>query len=81
MRWYNNYDGYDAYLLGSDPTLWYIESIENVPAATHTEYRYRSRQLIYTYYHTKTETLESDTEITATDNISNVQKWVRYIAK
>ena len=46
-----------------------------------TQYRYRDRYLIYTYYHTKTEEMESATEVTATDTISNVQKWVQYRTK
>ena len=52
---------------------------------TRTEYRYRN--LVYTYYFTKTESLESATEITegstSSDNesISNIQKWVQYRAK
>lgn len=49
----------------------------------YTEYRYRDRSLIYTYYHTKTESFESVKEITAADagtneTIKNIKKWVKY---
>ena len=45
-----------------------------------TQYRYRDRHLIYTYYYTKDEAKESATRPTG-DNISNVQEWVQYRAK
>lgn len=64
---------YDAY--------WFFGGSSYVPAVTHTEYRYRDRSLIYTYYHTKTEAKESTTEVTASDTISNVVKMVQYRAK
>lgn len=48
---------------------------------THTEYRYRDRALVYTYYHTKTEAMESESEIAPSDTVSNVQKWVQYVVK
>lgn len=62
-------------------TKWFFGESKWVPAVTHTEYRYRDRQLVYTYYHTKTESLESTTEVTASDTISNVQRWVQYVTK
>lgn len=46
---------------------------------THTEYRYRDRSKVYTYYFTRTDKMESDIELVADDSISNVQKWVKYI--
>ena len=33
------------------------------------------------FHYSKTENLESDTEVTAADGISNIQAWVRYRAK
>lgn len=63
--------GYDCY--------WFSGGSSWVPAVTHTEYRYRDRQLVYTYYHTRTESMESSTEVVPSDNISNVQKWVQYV--
>ena len=43
--------------------------------AAHNEYRYRDRSLIYIY------TLESENDPTGQANVSDVQQWVRYIAK
>ena len=36
---------------------------------------------VYTYYHKKDATKESTTDPTGTDGISNIQKWVQYVAK
>lgn len=75
------------YLYGSYNDTWYNERTRSVVVTpAYTEYRYRVRSLIYTYYHTKTENLESETEITSADageneTISNIQKWVRYVSK
>ncbi len=66
---------------GKLKNVWFYEGSTWVPAVTHTEYRYRDRSKVYTYYHTKTEAKESFSEVTATDTISNVQKWVQYRAK
>ena len=57
----------------------YIENSRYVEPVTHIEYRYADRKLIYT--HSKTESCESIIEITETENISNIQKWVKYIIK
>lgn len=57
---------------------WFSGGSSWVPAVTHTEYRYRTRSLIYTYYHTKTEAKESSTEVTPSSTISNVKKYVMY---
>lgn len=46
-----------------------------------TQYRYRDRSKVYTYYHKKVEQKESKTEVTASSTISNVKKYVKYIAK
>lgn len=46
-----------------------------------TQYRYRDRSKVYTYYHKKVEQKESKTEVTASSSISNVKKYVKYIAK
>lgn len=66
---------------GKLKNVWFYEGSTWVPAVTHTEYRYRDRSKVYTYYHTKTEAKESATAVTASDTISNVQKWVQYRAK
>lgn len=76
---YGSYAGeYGTYF----QNFWWNEWSESVVAtAAYNQYRYRDRSLVYTYHHTKTESLESTTEITANDTISNVQKWVQYRAK
>ncbi len=47
--------------------------------AAYTQYRYRDRSKIYTYYLKKTESLESSTQITTSDGIDNIQRWVKYV--
>ncbi|MBE6741410.1 MAG: hypothetical protein E7570_03815 [Ruminococcaceae bacterium] len=46
-----------------------------------TEYRYRDRAKVYTYYYYQDNAKESATDPTGTENISNVQKWVQYREK
>jgi len=65
----------------SGDSYWFSGGSWWVAPVTHTEWRYRDRSKVYTYYHTKTEAKESFTEVTASDTISNVQKWVQYRAK
>lgn len=70
-------------------SYWFYAGSDWHAAVTHTEYRYRDRSKVYTYYHTKTESKTSPTAVSAGSNtsgtttttISNVQKWVRYIPK
>ncbi len=45
-----------------------------------TQYRYRDRSLVYTYYYKKDESKESTTYPSGS-NISNIQEWVQYRAK
>ena len=47
---------------------------------TRTEYRYRDRSKIYTYYYSKVESKESTSYPTG-DNISNIQEYVQYRTK
>ena len=65
----------------SGDSYWFSGGSWWVAPVTHTEWRYRDRSKVYTYYHTKTEAKESYTEVKASDTISNVQKWVQYRAK
>jgi len=75
---YSNAEGFPMY--GSAGNTWYNQTTRQVEVTpAYTEYRYRDRELIYTYYHTKTETMESATEVAETESISNVKKWVQYI--
>ena len=79
--YYKSYDGNAAYTVNGQTGLWFGCNAVTVPAVTHIEYRYRDRSKIYTYYHTKTEAMESDTAVAESDVIGNVQKWVKYTAK
>lgn len=65
----------------SGANQWFYGESSWVPAVTHTEYRYRNRSKVYTYYYKKVEPKESSTEVSASDTISNVKKWVQYRAK
>lgn len=79
---YSNQVGGYFNLYGSSGDTWYNQQTRRVVTQpAYTEWRYCDRHKIYTYYHTKTESKESNTEITASDTISNVQKWVKYRAK
>ncbi|MBQ6163494.1 MAG: InlB B-repeat-containing protein, partial [Clostridia bacterium] len=44
----------------------------------HTQYRYRDRYKMYTYYYSKTEDMESTTDPTGQKNVSDVVEWVKY---
>ena len=63
---------------------WYNQSTKQVDDITKpiykTEYRYRDRTLIYTYYFKRTENLELGAYPTGND-ISNIQEWVQYRPK
>ena len=59
---------------------WYNqETRELTVTAAYTQYRYCDRSKVYTYHFKKVEQMESETEVTAGGNISNVQKWVKYV--
>lgn len=60
---------------------WFFGESKWVPAVTHTEYRYADRSKIYTYYYQIIEAKESFTEISESDTVSNVQKWVQYVVE
>lgn len=65
----------------SGDSYWFFGESTWVPAVTHTEYRYADRSKVYTYYYQKIEAKESTTEVSASDTISNVQKWVQYVVE
>ncbi len=56
-----------------DGLIYFITS-----EVSHTEYRYRGRMQIFTYYFRKVEEKESSTLISSSNTISNVQEWVKY---
>ena len=65
----------------SGDSYWFSGGSSWVAPVTHVEYRYADRSKVYTYYYQKIEAKESSVEISASDTISNVQKWVQYRAK
>ena len=65
-KWY--YDGTSRY-----HSLWQDSPFETKK----TQYRYRTRSKVYTYYYKKTENKESSTYPSGS-NISNIQEWVTY---
>lgn len=48
----NGYVAHSGYINFSNE-LWFLASTTNVPATSHTEWRYRDRSQIYTYYYYK----------------------------
>lgn len=77
VKFYKDYENgkYKGYVKNSgyynfNGEVWFLSSTENVPAKTHTEYRYRDRSKIYTYYFYKwLDWSEWSTEpVTPTDN-------------
>lgn len=50
-------------------------------AVTHKEWRYADRSKVYTYYYKRTDGKEATYDPSGESNVSNVQKWVKYIAK
>ena len=60
---------------------WFRGDSHYHAAVTHTEYRYCDRSKVYTYYYSKVDNLEATSDPTGQENVSNVQKWVKYIEK
>ncbi len=77
-KWSNHHGtGKYMYVYADDP----YTTKEVVSTTYKTQYRYRDRSLIYTYYYKKTDSLESVSDPTGQSNVTNVQKWVQYRAK
>lgn len=76
-KWNNHHNsGYYMYVYKDDP----YTTQEVVSYNYKTQYRYRDRTLVYTYYYYRTENLETST-YPNTDNMSNIVEWVKYRAK
>lgn len=76
-KW-NNHHGTGKYMFVYADSPYTTQEV--VSTNYKTQYRYRDRSLIYTYYYKKTENIES-TSYPSGDNISNIQEWVQYRAK
>lgn len=74
LQWYGNYECPSCHAKG----MW-------LPDGEWTDIQYGTRwyyqEPVYTYYYKKTEAKESSTEVKASDSISNVKKYVKYINK
>ncbi len=83
LDWKATVDGsHNRYGTYNGSNYWYDERTRRVEVTpAYTQYRYRDRSKIYTYYFSKTEAKESSTAVTASDTISNVQHYVQYRAK
>jgi len=79
------YSAYGRGQINSKSIYWYNEQtrlVDNYDSPVYvSEYRYRDRSKVYTYYYQKNEPNESKTEVVASDTIANVQKWVQYQVK
>lgn len=77
---YNETLGSYYLLFGYESPYWYNEQTrETQVARARNFYLYRTREKYYTYQ--KIEQVESDVEVTESDTISNIVKWVKYIEK
>lgn len=73
---YGNY-----YIDGWDCPVWYNESSEQVYVNSDYGTRWYYRDPIYTYYFYRDLDKEATSDPTGQSNVSNVQKWVKYIEK
>lgn len=71
---------YGYYKINGCPNIWYRGGTYVTYTYTYGT-RWYYQEPIYTYYYTKTEHKESNTEVKASDSISNIQKYVKYVAK
>ena len=80
----SGYKQYGKGAIDGCPIYWYNEQtrqVDNTNSPIYkTQYRYRDRSLIYTYYYKKDENKESTTYPTGND-ISNIQEYVQYRTK
>ena len=80
---WNSNQGFDIWWDSQSGILnggWFNETSRQVQdTAGYTQYRYRDRSKITTYYYRKVESKESTTSVSSGGSISNVKKWVRYI--
>lgn len=74
--------GTEFNLYGVRNNSWYNETTRQVEVTpAYTEYHFRDRAKVYTYYFYKVEAKESTSAVYASDTVSNVQEWVKYINK
>lgn len=75
---YSGHAGYRYYHNGTNYYIvWLSREYDDVSYGT----RWYYQEPVYTYYYKKTEAKESSTEVKASDSISNVKKYVKYINK
>lgn len=76
------YGKYDSSMFShSWDCYWFFGGSTWVDAVTHTEYKYRDRSKIYTYYYYRDLDKETTSDPTGQSNVSDVVRYVRYQAK
>lgn len=81
LTYHKDYSGHAGYRYYHNGTNYYIVWLSREYDDVSYGTRWYYQEPIYTYYYTKTEHKESNTEVKASDSISNVQKYVKYVAK
>ena len=81
-----SYDGHQAYgnyyISGWDCPAWYLSGTTSEWVSDNYEDRWKYRDPIYAYYFYRDVNIpDSETDPTGQANVSNVQKWVKYIEK
>ena len=79
MNYYGNkYDDSKRIYWWNEQTRW----VDNYNSPIYkTQWRYRDRSKVYTYYYKKIEENKESFEYPMGENISNIQEWVQYRVK
>lgn len=81
LTYHKDYSGHAGYRYYHNGTNYYIVWLSREYDDVSYGTRWYYQEPIYTYYYKKTEAKESSTEVKASDSISNVKKYVKYINK
>ena len=81
LTYHKDYSGHAGYRYYHNGTNYYIVWLSREYDDVSYGTRWYYQEPVYTYYYKKTEAKESSTEVKASDSISNVQKYVKYINK
>ncbi len=81
LTYHKDYSGHAGYRYYHNGTNYYIVWLSREYDDVSYGTRWYYQEPVYTYYYKKTEAKESSTEVKASDSISNVKKYVKYINK
>ena len=81
LTYHKDYSGHAGYRYYHNGTNYYIVWLSREYDDVSYGTRWYYQEPVYTYYYKKTEAKESSTEVKASDSISYVQKYVKYINK